>query len=81
MVRIKIGWKHYTTQFTHQKRAPVGRGLFGVHLLIIHVKFQFSKTIKSSAFHNFLNLTYPSRKKSLSQNAQKSPKNIHKTDK
>ena len=60
-----MGWKHYTTQFTRQKRAPVGRGLFGVHLLTIHVKFQFSKTIKSSAFHIFLNLTYPSRKKNL----------------
>ena len=33
-------------------------GLFGVHLLILQIKFQFSKCIKSSTFHIFLNLTY-----------------------
>ena len=33
-------------------------GLFGVHLLILQIKFQFSKSIKSSTFHIFLNLTY-----------------------
>ena len=37
-------------------------GLFGVHLLILQIKFQFSKSIKSSTFHIFLNLTYPFRK-------------------
>ena len=31
-------------------------------LLILHFKFQFSKSIKSSTFHIFLNLTYPLRK-------------------
>ena len=69
-----MGWKQYqTVDPPPPKREPqVDRGLFDVHLLILHFKFQFSKTIKSSAFHNFLNLTYPSRKKkSLSQNAQK----------
>ena len=40
----------------------VGRRLFGVHLLLLHFKFQFSKSIKSSTFHIFLNLTYPFRK-------------------
>ena len=30
-------------------------------LLILHFKFQFSKSIKSSTFHIFLNLTYPLR--------------------
>ena len=31
--------------------------LFSVHLLILHFKFQFSKFIKSSTFHIFVNLT------------------------
>ena len=36
---------------------------FGVRLLILHFKFQFSKSImKSSTFHTFLNLTYPLRR-------------------
>ena len=66
-----------------KKREPqVGRGLFGVHLLILHFEFhQFSKSIKSSTFQIFLNLTYPFRKISLSQNTQKSPKDLHKTAK
>ena len=43
---------------TQKKREPqVGRGLFGVHLLIFHFKLQLSKSIKSSAFHIFHNLT------------------------
>ena len=57
-----MGWKHYQTA-GHPKREPqVGRGLFGVHLLILHFKFQFTKSIKSSTFHISLNLTYPLRK-------------------
>ena len=36
--------------------------LFGIRLLILHIKFQFSKSIKSSTFHIFLNLIYPLRK-------------------
>ena len=61
-----MGWKHYQT-VDHPKRAPqVGRGLFGIRLLILHFKFQFSKSIKSSTFHIFLNLTrYRLRKKNL----------------
>ena len=51
-------------------------GLFGVHLLILHFKFQFSKSIKSSAFYIFLNLTYPLRENIFSQNAQMSPRNL-----
>ena len=47
-----------------RKREPqVARGLFGIRLLILDLKFQFSKSIKSSTFHIFLNLTYPLRKK------------------
>ena len=85
-----MGWKHYQTVYpppppTHQKkkkerdREPqVGRGLFGVHL---HFNFQFSKSIKSTTFDIFLNLNYPLTKISLSKNAQKSPKNLHRTTK
>ena len=52
-----MGWKHYETVDPHKREPQVGTGLFGVHLLIIHFKFQFSKSIKSSTFHIFLNLT------------------------
>ena len=45
-----------------QMRAQVGRGLFGIRLLILYLKFQFTKSIKSSTFHISLNLTYPLRK-------------------
>ena len=73
-----MGWKHYQTVDplysppppSPAKREPqVGRGLFGIHLLILHVKFQFSKSIKSLTSNIFLNLTYPLRKISFSQNA------------
>ena len=47
--------------------------------LILHFKFQFSKSIKSSIFHIFLILTYPLRKISLSQNAQKFTQNRQTT--
>ena len=58
-----MGWKHYQT-IDHPKREPqVGSGLFGIRLLILHFQFQFSKSIKSSTFHIFLNLTYALRKK------------------
>ena len=57
-----MGWKHYQT-VDHPKREPqVGSGLFGIHLLILHFKFQFCKSIKSSTFHIFLSLIYPLRK-------------------
>ena len=38
------------------------------------LQIQFSKSIKSSTFHTFLNLAYPLKKVSLSQNAQNHPK-------
>ena len=57
-----MDWKHYQTVDPRQKEPQVGRGLFGIRLLILHFKFQFSKSIKSSTFHIFLNLTYPLRK-------------------
>ena len=55
-----------TQTVDHPKWEPqVGRRLFGIHLLILHFKFQFSKSIKSLIFHIFLNLTYSLRKKYL----------------
>ena len=57
-----MDWKHYQTVDPLQKEPQVGRGLFGIRLLILHFKFQFSKSIKSSTFHIFFNLTYPLRK-------------------
>ena len=57
-----MGWEHYQTVDPLKKEPQVRRGLFGVRLLILHFKFQFSKSIKSSTFHIFLNLTYPLRK-------------------
>ena len=81
IVRIKMGWKHYQTVDPRKREPQVARGLFGIRLLIVHFKFLFFKSIKSSTFHIFLNLTYPLRKVYLSQNAQKSPKTLHKTAK
>ena len=58
-------WKHYQTVYPppppqkkrKQEREPqVGRGLFGISLLILLFKFQFSKSIKSSIFHIFLKM-------------------------
>ena len=57
-----MDWKHYQTVDPLQKEPQVGRGLFGICVLILHFKFQFSKSVKSSTFHIFLNLTYPRRK-------------------
>ena len=60
-----MGWKHYQT-VGHPKREPqVGSRLFSIRLLILHFKFQFTTSIKSSTFHIPLNLTYPLRKKYL----------------
>ena len=75
-----MGWKHYQT-VDHPKREPqVGSGLFGIRLLnlILDFKFQFSKSIKSSKFHIFLNLTYPLRKKYLFPKLPKNHPKIYK---
>ena len=60
-----MGWKHFQTVDHPKCELQVGRGLFGIRLLVLHFKFQFSKSIKSLIFHIFLNLTYSLRKKSL----------------
>ena len=62
-----MGWKYFQTVDPPKESTSLVGGLFSIRLLILHFKFQFSKPIKSSTFHIFLNL-------SLSQNAQKSPK-------
>ena len=72
-----MGWKYYQTVGHPKWELQVGRGLFGICLLILHFKFQFSKSIKSTS-HIFLNPILW-EKIYLSQNAQKSPKNVHKT--
>ena len=46
-------------------------------LLILHFKFQFSKSIKSSIFHISLNLTLPLRKKYLFPKMSKSHPKIY----
>ena len=57
-----MGWKHYQTIDSPKREPQAGNGLFGIRLLILHFKFQFYKSIKSSTFHIFLSLTYPLRK-------------------
>ena len=87
IVSIKMGWKHYQTvpppPPQKKKREPqVGRGLFGVHLLILHFKFKFFKFIKTSTSHIFLNLTYPLRKNiSFLVICPKITQKLHKTAK
>ena len=65
---MKMDWKHYQTVDPLQKEPQVGRGLFGIRVLILHFIFQFSKSVKSSTFHIFLSF----EKKSL---FPKTPKN------
>ena len=74
-----MGWKHYQT-VDHPKREPqVGVGLFGIRPLILHFKFNFPNPSNLQNF-TFSQFTYPLRKKlCLSKNAQKPPKNLHKT--
>ena len=62
MQKIKAGVNMNTSDFwSNIERELLGLKWIG-NLLILHFKFQFSKTIKSSTFHIFLNLTYPLRK-------------------
>ena len=75
-----MGWKHYQT-VDHLKRGPqVGSALFGIRLsnssLQISI-FQIHQIFNISYFPQF-NLSFE-KKISLSKNAKKSPKNLHKT--
>ena len=67
-----MGWKHYQTVDHPNWEPQVGRGLFGIRLLILHFKFQFSKSIKSSTFHYFSQFNLSFEKKYL---FPKMPKN------
>ena len=69
-----MGWEHYHSVDPLEEEPQVRRGLFGVRLLILHFKFQFSKSIKSSTFHIFLNLTYPFRKNLIQKMSKYHPK-------
>ena len=73
-----MGWEHYHTVDPLEKEPQDRRGLFGVRLLILRFKFQFSKTIKSSTFHMFLNLTYPLRKNVIQKMSKNHPKSYTK---
>ena len=50
IVRIKMGWKHYQTVDPRKREPQVARGLFEIRLLILHFKFQFSKSINLQHF-------------------------------
>ena len=73
-----MGWKHYHT--VDPREPQVGGGLFGVHLLIFPLNFSFPNP--SNLQHSIFSPIEPILSKnislSLSQNAQKSPKNLHK---
>ena len=73
-----MGWKHHQTVDPRKREPQVASGLFGIRVLILHLKFQFSKSIKSSVFHIFLNLTYPLRKKYLFHKMPKNHPKIYK---
>ena len=66
-----MGWKHYRTVNQPKREPQVGSELLGIRLLILHFKFQFTKSIKSSTFHITLNLAYPLRR---NMSFQKCPK-------
>ena len=66
-----MGWKHYQAVNRPKREPQVGGGLFCIRLLILHFKFQFTKSIKSSTFHISPNLTYPLRKNIPFQNRPK----------
>ena len=77
IVRIKMGWRHCETVHHPKWEPQVGRGLFGIRLLILHFKFQFSRPIKSLIFHIFPNSTYSLRKKYLFPKMSKNHPNTY----
>ena len=81
LLGLKLGWKQHQTVDPPKESPRLVGGLFGIRLLLLHFKFQFSKSIKSSAFHIFLSLhvTYPLRKKYLFPKISKNdPKKLHR---
>ena len=74
-----MGWGHYQTVDPSKESPRLVEDC--VHLVILHFKFQFSKSIKSSTFYIFLNLIYLSRKKisfSKCPKIYENPQNIGK---
>ena len=70
---LKIWHSHRFVAVVVQILISFGRGLFGVHLLILHFKsVNFPDPSNLPTFHIFLNLTYSLRKKYL---FPKMPKN------
>ena len=61
LLRLERVWNTFR-QLIPSKESPRLVGDCLVSVLILYFKFQFSKSIKSSTFHIFLNLTYPLRK-------------------
>ena len=59
-----MGWKHYQTVEPLKREPQVGRGLFGIRVLILHFKIQFSKSITANIQHFIFSsiLTYPLKK-------------------
>ena len=46
-----MGWKHYQTADSRKREPQVGRGLFGIRLLILH--FQIHQIFNISYFPQF----------------------------
>ena len=59
-----MGWKHYQPVEPLKREPQVGRGLFGIRVLILHFKIQFSKFITANIQHFTFSsiLTYPLKK-------------------
>ena len=77
-----MGWKHYQTVDPRKREPQIARGLFGIRLQNSSLQipiFQIHQIFNISYFSQF-NLSFE-KKISFSQNAQKSPKNLHKTTK
>ena len=50
LLKIKLV-RNTIKELTPEREPQVGRGMFGVHPLILHFQFQFSKSIKLLTFH------------------------------
>ena len=62
---------HYQTVDPLKREPQIGRGLFAVRLLILHFKFQFSKSIISLLVFNFTSIPEDSKRYSISMSAHR----------
>ena len=77
-----MGWEHYHTVDPLEKEPQVHRGPFGVRLLFLHFKLQFSNSIKSSKLISYFpqfNLSF--EKKISFKKCPKITKNLQKNHK